>query len=323
MHIFIDTYGVWIDVDEEQFQIRNAEQSRKISPYKLSGIHLYKPCSITTPALLLAAAHEIPVLIYDHTSRVQVWTWSHKYGSIADLRVRQAFYSHSDDKNAWIKHLISMKIDGQRSNLAWIKNRVPRKSASIELADTQLRTFAVSLADKQDGQGIRSMEALSARIYWDQVFDALGDRLDADKRYKRGAEDAFNGALNYCYGILYGWVESSLLMKGLDPYMGLHHVHRYDKPALAFDHIEPFRPWAEKYVMQLFLKSFFTEDHFVEDETTGAYLLTSLGKKTLITGFLGMMEERSYLNGQRIKRRDHIHHLSTALVNILKKYPLP
>ncbi|MBK8110502.1 MAG: CRISPR-associated endonuclease Cas1 [Saprospiraceae bacterium] len=142
------------------------------------------------------------------------------------------------------------------------------------------------------------------------------------KRIKKGAEDLFNSSLNYCYGILYGMIEASLLMKGLDPYMGVFHVNRHNKATLAFDHIEPFRPWADKVVIGIIKKMNEIEkaEALVPDELDMKFLLTLEYRKKLIEAFFSMMDERAYLQGMRIKRKDHIHNLSGSLVEVIKKF---
>ena len=42
--------------------------------------------------------------------------------------------------------------------------------------------------------------------------------------------------------MLYAVVEGGLFASGLDPHLGILHADEYNKPTLAFDMIEPFRP---------------------------------------------------------------------------------
>ncbi|MBK9257718.1 MAG: CRISPR-associated endonuclease Cas1 [Saprospiraceae bacterium] len=322
MNIFIDSYGVYIDVKDSQFQMKDDENVRQISPYKVTSINLLKPCAITTPAILLAAEFEIPVLIYDQTARVQAWCWSHQYGTIADIRIRQAYYCRSDARLDWIQLLLNKKAEGQISNLTWIKNRVPRLKNTIDTAIGGIQNQMIIIKDMKNISRMRSAEAHCAKMYWDVIFQAFTQHTDAQKRTKYGAQDNMNMSLNYCYGIMYGIIEASLLMKGVDPYIGLLHINRHDKAVLTFDHIEPFRPWIDRMVIEMFVRGFGQGDNFEEDDT-GQLKISTDGRKALITAFFDMMEQRSYLNGLRIKRKDHVHHLSAQLVDKLKKFEIP
>jgi CRISPR-associated protein Cas1 len=70
----------------------------------------------------------------------------------------------------------------------------------------------------------------------------LPDKYGFAGRTGRGATDPVNAALNYAYGILYGQIERSLVLAGLDPFAGFLHVDRPGKPSLTLDFIEEFRP---------------------------------------------------------------------------------
>lgn len=86
-----------------------------------------------------------------------------------------------------------------------------------------------------------SIEGRSSAIYWDTVREMLGDEINWEGREGRGAKDPINSALNYGYGILYGQIEKSIILAGLDPYAGFIHTDRAGKPSLVLDLIEEFR----------------------------------------------------------------------------------
>lgn len=86
-----------------------------------------------------------------------------------------------------------------------------------------------------------SVEGRSSAYYWETVKKMLGDDVGWEGREGRGAKDPINSALNYGYGILYGQVEKSIILAGLDPYGGFVHTDRAGKPSLVLDLIEEFR----------------------------------------------------------------------------------
>ena len=61
-------------------------------------------------------------------------------------------------------------------------------------------------------------------------------------RVGRGATDPLNIALNYGYGMLLSEVIRAVLACGLDPHAGVLHSSGRNKPALALDLMEEFRP---------------------------------------------------------------------------------
>ncbi|MFN8243895.1 MAG: CRISPR-associated endonuclease Cas1 [Ferruginibacter sp.] len=324
MHLIIDNYGVKIEVEDEKFKIAREEDIRYLSPLKLSSINILKPCSITTAALVLAAKSEVPVLLYDERGHVEAWVWSPRYGTIADIRITQAGFVKTEAATTWIIRLMQLKAQGHINNLKWLAGRIKSKKELTERAIGLYNNSSRLYSGCTGPDEIRHAEAQCSRIYWDSIAAALEKYILIPGRIRKGAEDRFNISLNYMYGILYGQVEASLLMKGLDPSMGILHINRHARPALAFDHIEPFRPWVDKLVMELFMSGFAGPDNFTAATPEGdAYSFTSAGKRKLVERYFMFMEERSYLLGKRIKNKDHIHYLSSELVTALKKFKDP
>lgn len=91
-------------------------------------------------------------------------------------------------------------------------------------------------------QELMGIEGRGAQRYWKAVKQILPEKYQFTGRKGRGAADPINAALNYAYGILYGQVERSLVLAGLDPFAGFLHVDRPGKPSLTLDFIEEFRP---------------------------------------------------------------------------------
>jgi len=90
-------------------------------------------------------------------------------------------------------------------------------------------------------ENILNIEGRAASIYWNTMANLVPEEMEWPGRVGRGAQDPLNSGLNYGYGILYGQIERSILLAGLDPYAGFVHTDRAGKPSLVFDLIEEFR----------------------------------------------------------------------------------
>ena len=87
-------------------------------------------------------------------------------------------------------------------------------------------------------------EGLAAKIYWQQMYGRSFNR-------SRNGESP-NSWLNYGYAILRAAVARALLGSGLFPAFGLFHRNRYNAFPLADDVMEPYRPFVDYAVYQLF-----------------------------------------------------------------------
>lgn len=315
MHIIIDQYGVKIEVENERFKLSQGEELRFISPMKISSMNILRPCSITSPALILASQHQIPVLMYNGMGRVESMIWSPHYGNIASIRKKQAYFSDSSSGVQWMQTVLNEKFERQKSNLQYFSNRFPSKTNKILKSIQIIDSFN---KDCETMEALRAREGLISKIYWQTLFDCIEKLIYVENRSKRNATDVFNMCINYGYGILYGLVESSIIMHGLDPHMGIMHADRYIKPVLAFDQIEPFRPWVDKLVTTLLIsKEIKPDDTEINNQKTQ---LSHHSRKVLIQAFFTMMNERALLMHKRIKRMDHIHYLNNELVQTIKNY---
>jgi CRISP-associated protein Cas1 len=319
MHLLIENYGVKIEVDNEMFKLSQEDAGeRHISPLKLDSINILKPCSLTTPALILAAQNQIPVLIYNNRGRVEAWVWSPSYGSIATIRKNQVYYADSADSVLWVHDLLTTKAQQQIANLDWLKRKAMAHSSYLNEQIAIIKQL-VAQPPATTWDTMRGIEGGISRAYWQGIGRALSSYIVITGRVQQQVTDPLNSSINYAYGMLYGMVEASLLMAGLDPYMGFMHRIEHGKMSLVYDQIEPFRPWVDRVILDLWLTGQM-DMQLYQTNTDGYVELTSVGRKLVITAILTMMDETVYLNGKRIKKSDHIHYLSRQLASTLKSY---
>ncbi|MEG2318606.1 MAG: type II CRISPR-associated endonuclease Cas1 [Rikenellaceae bacterium] len=88
-----------------------------------------------------------------------------------------------------------------------------------------------------------NLEARAAVYYWANMFPQF-------KRDREG--ESPNNFLNYGYAILRAVVARNLVSSGLLPTLGIHHHNRYNAYCLADDIMEPYRPYVDKIVLQIY-----------------------------------------------------------------------
>ena len=105
---------------------------------------------------------------------------------------------------------------------------------------------------------VDNMEARAAAYYWKNMYSAV-------EGFYRGREGVPpNNLLNYGYAILRAVVARSLVANGLLPTLGIHHHNRYNAYCLADDVMEPYRPYVDKLVFELFRKHVSYDDEELE-----------------------------------------------------------
>ncbi len=88
-------------------------------------------------------------------------------------------------------------------------------------------------------------EGAAAREYWKKL-------MGIDFNRERSGNWP-NPALNYGYAILRAAVARALVGSGMLPTLGIHHHSRYNAYCLADDIMEPYRPYVDEIVYNLFM----------------------------------------------------------------------
>lgn len=87
-------------------------------------------------------------------------------------------------------------------------------------------------------------EAIAAKIYWKHLFgkNFVRDRIGPSP----------NDMLNYGYAILRSAIARSLMNSGLLPTLGIFHKNRFDSFPLTDDIMEPYRPFIDEKIYELY-----------------------------------------------------------------------
>lgn len=100
----------------------------------------------------------------------------------------------------------------------------------------------------------KNHEARAAAYYWETLLQSH----DNFKRERFGEYP--NNFFNYTYAILRAIVARNLVGSGLLPTLGIHHKNKYNTYCLADDIMEPYRPYADRLVLETIQKCPDTED---------------------------------------------------------------
>lgn len=132
-------------------------------------------------------------------------------------------------KNLWAQ-TVKAKIENQAGML---------KRAGIESKQLQALVPQIKSGDPDNTEG------RAAAVYWKLVYGEHGFT-----RNREGMEP--NAQLNYCYAILRAIVARALVSSGLLPTLGIHHRNKYNAYCLADDVMEPYRPFCDELVYQMY-----------------------------------------------------------------------
>ena len=148
-----------------------------------------------------------------------------------------------------------------------------------------------------------NLEARAAAYYWANLFPSL------PKFTREREESAPNALLNYGYALLRAVVARSLVSVGLLPTLGIHHHNRYNAYCLADDIMEPYRPYVDKFIQEIYereypesltkdikhrLLTIMEQDVVIDGITHPLSIATSLTASSLVRCFEGSSKQIDY-----------------------------
>ncbi|MBL7790879.1 MAG: CRISPR-associated endonuclease Cas1 [Saprospiraceae bacterium] len=321
MQLVLNTPGLALRVRGGAFEAVAGDQRRPISPEQISSIAVTAGCMLSSAAIELAASAEIPIYIFDETGDAVACMRSPYFESLATLRRKQVYFSDAPEGGAWVLEQFKLKTGHQIEMLEHLAERRPAQKEVLQ-QKAELLVAEVGDLDALENRPVREWrdelmgwEGNQARTYWQALSDAMPEAWRFEKRSRRPALDPFNAVINYHYGMLYGVVEQALFAAGLDPHLGILHVDEYDRPTLAFDLIEPFRPWIDRLVVDLFL------DHKVEiaffDDRNPGFFLNAAGKRLFIPAFNEWMSREVRWRNMQLDRTAQIFRSAAELARYI------
>ncbi len=296
MQLLINTAQTKITVKNSCFYIQSKTLKRQISPKRITSIAISCNALINSAAIILAVENQIPIYYFNNMGEIQARMMSPYFTNLASIRHKQHIFARTSQATRFVLESLELKFSKQHSVLLSIERKYKNerifssKFAQIVTKEKSiLKNYAEQTID-ECRNNIMGIEGSISRNYWNMIARLLPEKHQFKARTRRPAKDIFNAAINYGYGMTYSIIEQAIFSVGFDPFIGLLHAENYKKTALVFDIIEPFRPYIDHLVFELFQTKEMDEKHFAAKNE--GYFLNKDGKKIFIPAMRQMIESR-------------------------------
>ncbi len=294
------------ELPPEQRARERATDWRKLSIpiHHLESICVFGPSTITPPALDLCWEHGVAVNFLSQFGHLQA-----RLTGVADTSVtlRRAQFRAADDPArcaAVARCIIAGKLQNSRNSLlragresedAEAKDRLAQATESLARQIEELGRWTESdLADAGALDALRGAEGMGSATYFGVFTLFLKQQHDTfafATRSRRPPRDRINCLLSFLYALLRHDCVAALTAVGLDPFVGFLHAERPNRPALALDLMEEFRPWlADRLAITLINRQQIGPNDFRVREG-GAVEFSDAGRKTVITAWQQRKQE--------------------------------
>lgn len=249
-----------ISVKDEQLLIALRDSDKPTSTVPIEDLaHVVienQQVSITIPALNALIRQNVGVIICDDKSMPHILMNPLESNTLQGQRYRTQLEASLPIKKSIWKQIIVSKI----ANQSRLLNKLG-KDGDI------LKPYYMNV--KSDDSDNR--EGIAAKLYWQKL---LGKDF---YRSRNGVPP--NNLLNYGYTILRASVARAIVGSGMLPALGIHHRNRSNAFPLADDLMEPFRPFVDEVVINLF-----TANHSRIDKESKSEIINVLYCDTIVNG---------------------------------------
>ncbi len=290
--LFITTSGNYINRDHLTLRIEFEKELKLAVPiHHIESICSFGNNSFSPYALRLCWENKVSVNCFSENGFF-LGRWEGIPNSSVVLRRNQ--YRLADDAEFSLnaaRYFVEGKIKNSRQNLLRASREASKKSIKEDLRDAANELAIIlkripSTADSLDS--LRGFEGQAASIYF-KCFDFQirnqRDDFSFSKRTRRPPLDFTNCLLSYIYALIRHDSISALTAVGLDPFVGFLHSERPNRPSLALDLMEEFRPaLADRLAFALINRKQITKSDF-NKRKGGAVEFTDDGRKKVIAAY--------------------------------------
>jgi CRISPR-associated protein, Cas1 family len=243
MQIVVATYGTRIRARKGLLVVEGKDGAKQYPLHEVDEVLLLTGgISITTKALRALLRAGAVVAVFDQRGE-PLGVFMRPVGDATGAKRRCQYQAALDGRGLeTAKRWVWLKIRGQLENVKSWRRRLQRYGEYAEA----IRAAQEALAKADTPHKVLEAEAAAAEAYWAAYREVTG----FPGRDQEG-KDPVNAGLNYGYGILKALCFKSLLLAGLDPYVGFLHVDKSGRPSLVLDFMEQWRPRVDAVVAHM------------------------------------------------------------------------
>jgi CRISPR-associated protein Cas1 len=190
MQLHINTYGTYVHVKDELFEIRlkkNGEVVKKqYAASKVTQIVMTTGMALSTDAVKLAMMHNVDIVFVEQHGKPIGRVWHSKLGSTTKIRKAQLVASLDKTGLSWTKKWVAQKMDNQLEFIKDLKKHRPQHANFLNDKIERIQKLTVSV-EQSDGdivadiaESLRGWEGTAGRLF----FETLSYVLPVEYQFK-------------------------------------------------------------------------------------------------------------------------------------------
>ncbi|MCS6886273.1 MAG: type I-C CRISPR-associated endonuclease Cas1c [Acidobacteriota bacterium] len=289
--LYLTASGNYISRDHLTLKIHSEGQLKLAIPiHHLESICSFGQNTFTPAALELCWEHGVSVSYFTEYGHLQGRWEGIPNKSVLLRRLQFRLADNPDFCTKLSKYFVAGKIHNSRQSFLRTARELTDEAdiASAKQVAEELSNILRWLKEADTLDKVRGLEGQAANVYFGSFNLHLKQQQETflfTSRSKRPPLDRINCLLSFLYALVRNDCISALATVGLDPFVGYLHAERPNRPALALDLMEEFRPiLADRIAITMINRKQICESDFVLREG-GAVELTQNGRKAIIIAY--------------------------------------
>lgn len=316
--LYLLEQGSILGINGETFEVRQRDMIRTIPAGSVDGVVVFGGTQLTSKAVAFLLEKDIPTAFLSGSGRYFGRLYS-KETKAAALKLAQI---KKTGDPAFSSAVSSAFIKGKILNSVYLLRNLNR-SREIREVEASITSMLASIKSACSGASVsvlRGYEGAASAAFFKALPHVLKTSFGFAGRNRRPPRDPVNSMLSFSYTLLMYHVYTAVVMAGLDPSFGFLHPVADNRPGLALDLMEEFRPIiADQVVIDLVNHSMVSEaDFHASDEGDYPVLMNNDLRKKLIQRFEKRISTPVLYNEDKITYRRVFEEQARLLARAVK-----
>lgn len=155
------------------------------------------------------------------------------------------------------------EIESNKLAIKFISTKIKNQKWLLNSFNQNINFELPILENIKDYQEILGIEGSKSREYFSHWGKIIKNQdFKWTKRTKHPPEDEINALLSLCYTFLATEIHTLCNLVALDPYIGFLHKEYYGRPSLVCDLMEAYRPFIDKFIINIINRNEIKKDDF-------------------------------------------------------------
>lgn len=290
--LYVQEQGSTLGVSAGTIEVRrNNEVIRSVPSEWVEQIFIFGRITLTSGAIRHCLEFSKPVVFLSLNGRFYGRLHSSIFPRVSAVRRQWKLYRTPARRCEVAKSIVRAKLDNQRFLLQ--RRNARHKSVFVKKQIDLLAELEKGLGAATTLDVLRGYEGRGAVAFFDAIYEFIPPQFRYNGRNKRPPKDPINVLLSFGYTILYQFMESLILARGMHPAIGCLHERFTRFSCLASDLTEEFRSSAvDTLVLRLANLGVVTPEDFTDVPDGSMCRMSDTARKKFLQQYSQNLEQK-------------------------------